>query len=111
MTKDEMVRWFKSAPNGSRHERTLWATCKIARLTGASADEFSAIDFDNFWGSVFHDIAPLAFEAGGAYVLKCIVDQDMPLRYRRPLASPRGGVAFQGGPRGRSLVGNLLVSF
>ena len=36
MTKDEMVWWFKSAPKGSRHERILWATCKIARLTGAT---------------------------------------------------------------------------
>ena len=36
MTKDEMVRWFKSAPKGSRHERILWATCKIARRTGAT---------------------------------------------------------------------------
>jgi hypothetical protein len=34
MTKDEMVEWFKSAPMGSRHERILWAACKIAHLTG-----------------------------------------------------------------------------
>ena len=33
MTKDEMVEWFKSAPNGSRHQRMLWAARKIARLT------------------------------------------------------------------------------
>jgi len=36
MTKDEMIGWFKSAPEGSRHQRMLWAACKIARLTGAS---------------------------------------------------------------------------
>jgi hypothetical protein len=36
MTKDEMVEWFKSAPEGSRHERMLWAARKIARLTGAT---------------------------------------------------------------------------
>jgi len=34
MTKDEMIEWFKSAPEGSRHERMLWATRKIAHLTG-----------------------------------------------------------------------------
>src|SRR5262245_43425198 len=36
MTKDEMVEWFKSAPDGSRHERILWTARKIARLTGAT---------------------------------------------------------------------------
>ena len=36
MTKDEMVRWFKSAPMGSRHQRMLWAAHKIADLTGAT---------------------------------------------------------------------------
>ena len=36
MTKDEMIGWFKSAPEGSRHERMLWAVHKIARLTGAT---------------------------------------------------------------------------
>jgi hypothetical protein len=36
ITKDEMIEWFKSAPKGSRHERMLWAACKIARLTGAT---------------------------------------------------------------------------
>jgi hypothetical protein len=36
MTKDEMVKWFKSAPRGSRHDRMLWATRHIARLTGAT---------------------------------------------------------------------------
>ena len=36
MTKDEMVGWFESAPEGSRHERILWAARKIARLTGAT---------------------------------------------------------------------------
>ena len=36
MTKDEMVEWFKSAPEGSRHQRMLWAARKIARLTGAT---------------------------------------------------------------------------
>src|SRR5207248_3428237 len=36
MTKDEMVEWFRSAPMGSRHERMLWATRKIAHLTGAA---------------------------------------------------------------------------
>ena len=33
MTKDEMIEWFKSAPEGSRHERMLWAARKIAHLT------------------------------------------------------------------------------
>jgi hypothetical protein len=33
MTKDEMIKWFKSAPMGSRHERLLWAARKIAHLT------------------------------------------------------------------------------
>jgi len=36
MTKDEMIGWFKSAPEGSRHERMLWAARKIARLTGVT---------------------------------------------------------------------------
>jgi hypothetical protein len=36
MTKDEMVEWFKSAPEGSRHQRMLWAAHKIAGLTGAT---------------------------------------------------------------------------
>ena len=36
MTNDEMVECFKSAPEGSRHQRILWAARKIARLTGAS---------------------------------------------------------------------------
>jgi len=36
MTKDEMIDWFKSAPKSSRHQRMLWATRKIARLTGAT---------------------------------------------------------------------------
>jgi hypothetical protein len=36
MTKDEMIEWFKSAPEGSRHQRMLWAARKIARLTGAT---------------------------------------------------------------------------
>ena len=36
MTKDEMIGWFKSAPEGSRHQRMLWAAQKIARLTGAT---------------------------------------------------------------------------
>ena len=36
MTKDEMVEWLKSAPNGSLHQRMLWAAWKIARLTGAT---------------------------------------------------------------------------
>jgi hypothetical protein len=38
MTKDEMIEWFKSAPKGSRHQRMLWATCKIAHLTGVTED-------------------------------------------------------------------------
>jgi hypothetical protein len=33
MTNDEMLRWFNSAPMGSRHERLLWAAHKIAHLT------------------------------------------------------------------------------
>jgi len=36
MTNDEMIECFNSAPKGSRHERMLWAACKIARLTGAT---------------------------------------------------------------------------
>jgi hypothetical protein len=36
MTEDEMIDWFKSAPKGSRHQRMLWAACKIARLTGVT---------------------------------------------------------------------------
>ena len=36
MTKDEMIGWFKSAPEGSRHQRMLWAARKIAHLTGAT---------------------------------------------------------------------------
>jgi hypothetical protein len=36
MTRDEMIEWFKSAPQGSRHQRMLWAARKIARLTGAT---------------------------------------------------------------------------
>ena len=36
MTKDEMIKWFKSAPMGSRHQRMLWAAHKIAGLTGAT---------------------------------------------------------------------------
>ena len=36
MTKDEMLGWFKSAPQGSRHQRMLWAAQKIARLTEAT---------------------------------------------------------------------------
>jgi len=36
MTKDEMIGWFKSAPEGSRHQRTLWAARKIAHLTGTT---------------------------------------------------------------------------
>ena len=36
MTKDEMIEWFKSAPESSRHERMLWAARKIARLTGVT---------------------------------------------------------------------------
>jgi len=37
MTNDEMVEWFKSAPEGSRHQRMVWAAHKIARLTGVTA--------------------------------------------------------------------------
>src|SRR5262244_3992455 len=33
MTQDEMIKWFKSAPKSSRHERMLWAARKIAHLT------------------------------------------------------------------------------
>jgi hypothetical protein len=36
MTTDEMLDWFKSAPEGSPHERMVWAARKIARLTGAT---------------------------------------------------------------------------
>ena len=36
MTNDEMIECFNSAPKGSRHERMLWAACKIAGLTGAT---------------------------------------------------------------------------
>jgi hypothetical protein len=36
MRNDEMVKLFKSAPMGSRHERILWAASKIAHLTGAT---------------------------------------------------------------------------
>ena len=36
MTKDEMIECFKSAPEGSRHERILWTARKIAHLTGAT---------------------------------------------------------------------------
>jgi hypothetical protein len=36
VTKDEMIDWFKSAPKGSRHQRMLWATGKIARLSGVT---------------------------------------------------------------------------
>ena len=36
MTKNEMIGLFKSAPEGSRHERMLWAARKIAHLTGAT---------------------------------------------------------------------------
>ena len=36
MTKDEMIGWFKSAPESSRHERMLWAARKIAQLTGVT---------------------------------------------------------------------------
>ena len=36
MTKDEMLGWFNSAPEGSRHQRMLWAARKIARLTGVT---------------------------------------------------------------------------
>jgi len=36
MTKGEMIEWFNSAPEGSRHQRMLWTACKIAHLTGAT---------------------------------------------------------------------------
>jgi len=36
MTKDEMIEWFKSTPEGSRHHRMVWTAHKIARLTGAT---------------------------------------------------------------------------
>src|SRR5262249_25538342 len=36
MTKDEMIEWFESAPEGSRHHRMVWTAPKIARLTGAT---------------------------------------------------------------------------
>jgi hypothetical protein len=36
MTKDEMIEWFKSAPENSRHERMLWTARKVAHLTGVS---------------------------------------------------------------------------
>ena len=36
ITKVEMIEWFKSAPEGSRHERMLWAARKIAHLTGVT---------------------------------------------------------------------------
>jgi hypothetical protein len=36
MTQDEMIEWFNAAPEGSRHQRTLWAARKIARLTGVT---------------------------------------------------------------------------
>src|SRR5215813_331740 len=36
LTQHEMIAWFKSAPEGSRHERMLWTAHKIARLTGAT---------------------------------------------------------------------------
>jgi len=36
MTKDEMVKWFKSAPEDSRHQRMLWTARKIAHLTGVT---------------------------------------------------------------------------
>jgi len=36
MTTDEMIEWFKAAPMGSRQQRMLWATRKIARLTGVT---------------------------------------------------------------------------
>jgi hypothetical protein len=39
MTKDEMVEWFKSAPMGLRHQRMLWAACKIAHLTGVTLSD------------------------------------------------------------------------
>jgi hypothetical protein len=36
MTKDEMIDWFKSAPEDTRHQRMLWAAREIARLTGVT---------------------------------------------------------------------------
>ena len=36
MTQDEMIEWFKSAPEGSRHHRMVWTAHKIVRLTGAT---------------------------------------------------------------------------
>ena len=36
MTKDEIIEWFKSAPESSRYERMLWAARKVAHLTGVS---------------------------------------------------------------------------
>jgi len=36
MTKDEMIELFKSAPEGSRHERVLWAARKSAQFTGVT---------------------------------------------------------------------------
>ena len=36
MTNGEMIECFKSAPKGSRHQRMLWAACKIAHLTGVT---------------------------------------------------------------------------
>jgi len=36
LTKDEMIEWFKSAPEDSRHGRVLWAARKIAHLTGVT---------------------------------------------------------------------------
>ena len=36
MTKDEMLGWFNTAPEGSRHQRMLWAARKVAYLTGVS---------------------------------------------------------------------------
>jgi hypothetical protein len=35
MTNDEMIDCFMS-PKDSRHQRMLWAACKIARLTGVT---------------------------------------------------------------------------
>ena len=37
MTKDEMIKWFKSAPMGSRYERLLWAARQIAPLAQVTA--------------------------------------------------------------------------
>jgi hypothetical protein len=36
MTQHEMIEWFNAAQEGSRHQRTLWAARKIARLTGVT---------------------------------------------------------------------------